>query len=81
MALPKVETAVRRLVREIPPGAPPEQGVYAAVALRLAVMLDAGPVESAAPNIARELRALVAALTVSDTADRELDELLRGLQR
>ena len=78
--LPKIETAVRELIKAAPEG--PAKGVYGRLALRLAAALDGGGTGSTTANVARELRATIAALLPErEEASSELDEVLAGLRR
>ena len=77
----KVRTGVGRLLRRIPAGGP-EHDALSALAVMLATALDDDPPASAAPNLARELRATIAALTRQPEGDGgELEELLRDVRR
>jgi hypothetical protein len=53
MTIPKIQAAVRRVLRSIPAA---DHGAEGALALKLAKMLDDGEVVSTAPACARELR-------------------------
>jgi len=80
MMLPKIETAVRRLIKAAPDG--PAKEVHGRLALRLAAALDGGGTGSTTANVARELRATVAALLPGQgVAEDELSEILAGLRR
>lgn len=78
----KVKTGVTRLLKRLPAGGP-EHDALAALATTLAEALDGDPPATATPNLARELRATIAALTASpdEAADPEVEELLRDVRR
>jgi hypothetical protein len=80
MMLPKIETAVRKLLKAAPDS--PAKEVHGRLALHLAAALDAGETGSTTANVARELRATVAQLLPGqDTSDHELEDILRDVRR
>lgn len=81
MNLPRIETAVRKLVRSVPPGRE-DRDALAALALRLARTLDEDAAGSQTAAVSRELRACLAALVLdTDETDDELDQLLADVRR
>jgi hypothetical protein len=81
MNLPKIETAMRRVLRTIPHPDPAQQAL-GAVGLRLARTLDEDAAGSMTASVARELRACLAALVPDRDGDGdELEELLGELRR